>query len=97
MGGGETRSASDVLKLLRQWNVSFSGARGADADAFLERIREGREFAAVGDKELLCCLPFVLGDIALIWFRAKRAEWGTWREFEQEFRSRFAAPISNGN
>lgn len=70
----------------------FTGERGSDADAFLERIREGRRLVTVSDRELLDSLPFVLSGVAVLWYRAWRSSWRTWAAFEQAFRSRFAAP-----
>jgi len=88
-----TRStATEIYNALRKWNLTFSGARGGDAEAFLIRVEEGRALFPVGDEDLFRCLPFFLSGTALYWFRNRRSEWQSWGEFVVAWRTRFGDP-----
>ena len=84
--------ARDMYHTLRRWNSSFSGARGSDSEAFLDRIEEGRTMCPVDDAELFKCLPPFLTGPALYWFRNRRDGWRTWEEFVAAWRARFGKP-----
>jgi len=85
-------SATEIYNALRKWNLTFSGARGGDAEAFLVRVEEGRELFPVSDEDLFRCLPFFLSGTALYWFRNRRSEWRSWNEFVVAWRTRFGDP-----
>lgn len=85
-------SATEIYNALRKWNLTFSGARGGDAEAFLIRIEEGRALFPVSDADLFRCLPFFLSGTALYWYRNRRSEWRTWDEFRTAWRTRFSDP-----
>lgn len=85
-------SAVDIYNALRKWNLTFSGAHGGEAEAFLIRIEEGRELFPVSDQGLFRCLPFFLSGTALHWFRTRRSEWQTWDQFVTAWRRRFGDP-----
>jgi len=85
-------SATEIYNILRKWNLTFSGSRGSDAEAFLVRIEEGRALIPVSDEDIFRCLPFFLSGTALHWFRARRSEWESWEEFVAAWRSRFGDP-----
>lgn len=85
-------AVNDMCNALRKWSVSFSGARGSDAEAFLTKLREGRELYPITDAELFRCIPFFLTNIASYWFENRRAELRTWEEFVTAWRSRFGDP-----
>lgn len=83
---------AEIYNALRKWNLTFSGARGGDAEAFLIRIEEGRTLFPVSDTDLFRCLPFFLSGTALYWYRNRRSEWRTWDEFRAAWRTRFGDP-----
>jgi len=85
-------SATEIYNALRKWNLTFSGVRGGDAEAFLVRVEEGRALFPVGDEDLFRCLPFFLSGTALYWFRNRRSEWRSWGEFVVAWRTRFGDP-----
>jgi len=85
-------SATEIYNALRKWNLTFSGVRGGDAEAFLVRVEEGRALFPVGDEDLFRCLPFFLSGTALYWFRNRRSEWRSWSEFVIAWRTRFGDP-----
>jgi len=85
-------SATEIYNALRKWNLTFSGARGGDAEAFLVRVEEGCSLFPVGDEDLFRCLPFFLSGTALYWFRNRRSEWRSWEEFVVAWRTCFGDP-----
>lgn len=85
-------NATHIYNIMRKWNLQFSGARGSDAEAFLERIEEGRMLTTVSDGDVFRCLPFFLSGTALYWYRAKRNNWRSWDDFVAAWRTRFGDP-----
>lgn len=82
-------AAAAACQAMSQWKLSFSGARGEDADDFLVRLEEGRRFVHMSDADLLNGLPFCLSGIALQWFRTERRKWTSWSDCEKAWRRRF--------
>ncbi|KYN15782.1 hypothetical protein ALC57_11988 [Trachymyrmex cornetzi] len=82
----------DISQALRKWNVTFSGARGDDAEAFLMRVRQSLALFPVSDEDLLRCLPLFLTGVALYWFRTRDISYRRWDEFEVAWRTHFANP-----
>ncbi|RLU15359.1 hypothetical protein DMN91_012353 [Ooceraea biroi] len=94
-GGGThfaRASAVDACNLLRRWNLSFSGRRGSDAEAFLARLQEARAIITVSDIDLFKCLPLFLSEVALYWYQLENENWRSWAEFEIAWRRRFGDP-----
>lgn len=85
-------TAADAYHMLRRWNLSFTGRRGSDAEAFLDRLREARDLITVSDLDLFKCLPGFLSEIALYWFRLENKNWRNWNDFEIAWRRRFGDP-----
>ena len=78
-----------TYEVMRRWNIKYSGACNDDPDAFLMRIKEGRELVPVSDENLLRVIPFFLLVIALSWFRVSKHLWRTFNQFAKAFRVRF--------
>lgn len=85
-------SASSVLHIMQKWNISYSGKKGEDVDAFLTRIAEGRALIPVSETDLIRCVPFFLTGVALQWFRNDSPNWTSWSQFEAACRIRFGDP-----
>ncbi|KMQ86252.1 reverse ribonuclease integrase, partial [Lasius niger] len=87
-----TPYAMDAYNIMRKWNLNFSGARDGEAEAFLIRIKQGRQLILLEDEEIFKCLPFFLSGTAAHWFRLNKHLWRTWGQFEAAWRSRFGFP-----
>lgn len=86
---GQNRRPRDVTRIVEGWKISFDGTKGASVDNFLWRVEEGQAASFLTDEEMLVAMPFLLKDIAWLWFRANRKMWTRWSQCRLAFRSRF--------
>lgn len=70
-----TLTLLEISKWMRQWDIAFSGTRGADAHRFVRKVRRLRAMAPVADRDLLFCLPFYLKGLAHSWYEEKQPLW----------------------
>ncbi|KAL7286743.1 hypothetical protein TKK_0019044 [Trichogramma kaykai] len=86
-----------IVKLLRQWNLSFSGEEShADSAEFYVRLQLCRSSmeSDVPDRELLHGLPIVFRRGALAWFWLNRFKFDSWVQFSLEFDRKYLTPTT---
>lgn len=60
---------SKVIKILKDWDIKFSGTDSDDPEELLERIEDCQRGELFSDEELLQAIPSIFKDDASRWFR----------------------------
>ncbi|XP_044594034.1 trichohyalin-like [Cotesia glomerata] len=79
-----TSQEVNIKDQVRKWNVQFDGEK--DLLTFLERVEELSDSYQVTKDQLLECIPVLLKDNALLWYRNNKANWRTWNEFADQLK-----------
>jgi len=83
---GLSTNEGKAINQIRKWGCHFDGR---DPAAFLERVGELREAYGFTRGQLLQGLPELLKGDTLLWYRNYRDSWGSWEEFEADFRRQY--------
>uniref|UniRef100_A0ABD2VSA8 CCHC-type domain-containing protein n=1 Tax=Trichogramma kaykai TaxID=54128 RepID=A0ABD2VSA8_9HYME len=76
-----TSSQLDIGRIVRNWNVKYSGEPGSSIEEFLERVHECRRLTQLTDNDLLNAMSELLTGSARLWARQTQHEWTSWQEF----------------
>ncbi|CAB0040797.1 unnamed protein product [Trichogramma brassicae] len=97
-----TSKSSDVkqreaLKLLRSWNLSFSGEGEEDeAEEFLDRLCDCLDGAGLSINSVLKALRCIFTKRASRWFSTVKRDITTWHEFRERFTRQFIVEYDAG-
>lgn len=73
------RNEMDVRDQVRKWGVTFDGGKGLQD--FIERVDEMSQSYGIRGSQVIQCIPILLKDKALLWYRNNKRNWATWEEF----------------
>ncbi|KAL7295003.1 hypothetical protein TKK_0011606 [Trichogramma kaykai] len=76
-----TSSQLDIGRIVRNWNLKYSGEPGSSIEEFLERVHECRRLTQLTDNDLLNAMSELLTGSARLWARQTQQEWTSWQEF----------------
>ncbi|XP_044594284.1 trichohyalin-like [Cotesia glomerata] len=76
--------------LVRKWGVTFNGER--DVLDFIERIDELTESYGFQKDKLVHCIPMLLREKAIHWYRNNKRDWVSWEDFTSDLKSFFLPP-----
>ncbi|XP_057334391.1 trichohyalin-like [Microplitis mediator] len=76
--------------VVRKWGVTFNGER--DVLDFIERIDELTESYGFQKDKLVHCIPMLLRDKAIHWYRNNKRDWISWEDFTSDLKSFFLPP-----
>lgn len=79
----------DIGRIVRTWDLKFSGEKNQSIDIFLVKLQESRALAGLSEEELLNALSELFTESALIWFRNERETWTGYADFERAARRWF--------
>ncbi|CAB0039127.1 unnamed protein product [Trichogramma brassicae] len=82
-------SQLDIGRIVRGWNLKYSGEPGDSIEEFLERVRECRRLTQLTDNDLLNAMSELLTGSARLWARQTQQEWTSWQHFCNEARACF--------
>lgn len=80
-------SQDSSVEQIRKWNVTYDGSR--NLLEFLEQVEELSATYGIPDDELVPCVPMLLRDKAIHWYRNNQRTWRTWNEFKDDIRHFF--------
>ncbi|XP_074096732.1 uncharacterized protein LOC141525928 [Cotesia typhae] len=91
----QARSMDNSIELhrrdmVRKWGVVFKGER--DILDFLERLEELAESYGYEMDDLLPCIPILLREKALLWYRNNKRAWVSWEDFVQDLKAFYLPP-----
>ncbi|CAG5093090.1 Protein of unknown function [Cotesia congregata] len=76
--------------MVRKWGVLFKGDR--DIQEFLERLEELAESDGFEMDHLLPCIPILLREKALFWYRNNKRDWASWENFVSDLKAFYLSP-----
>ncbi|KAL7306219.1 hypothetical protein TKK_0001659 [Trichogramma kaykai] len=76
-----TSSQLEIGRIVRNWNLKYSGEPGSSIEEFLERVHECRRLTQLTDNDLLNAMSELLTGSARLWARQTQHEWTSWQEF----------------
>ncbi|XP_053592997.1 apical junction molecule-like [Microplitis demolitor] len=76
--------------LVRKWGVVFNGER--DVQDFLERLEELAESYGYEMDHLVPCIPILLREKALLWYRNNKRDWVSWEDFVSDLKAFYLPP-----
>ncbi|XP_074097695.1 uncharacterized protein LOC141526561 [Cotesia typhae] len=76
--------------MVRKWGVVFKGER--DVLDFLERLEELAESYGYEMDDLLPCIPILLREKALLWYRNNKRVWDSWEDFVLDLKAFYLPP-----
>lgn len=76
--------------LVRKWGVTYNGER--DVLDFIERIDELTESYGFQKDKLVHCIPMLLREKAIHWYRNNKRDWVSWEDFTSDLKSFFLPP-----
>ncbi|CAD6215443.1 GSCOCG00011188001-RA-CDS, partial [Cotesia congregata] len=76
--------------MVRKWGVVFKGER--DGLDFLERLEELADSYGYEMDQLVPCIPILLRDKALLWYRNNKRNWGSWEDFVADLKAFYLPP-----
>ncbi|XP_057326953.1 trichohyalin-like [Microplitis mediator] len=76
--------------LVRKWGVVFNGER--DVQEFLERLEELAESYGYEMDHLVPCIPILLREKALLWYRNNKRDWVSWEDFVSDLKAFYLPP-----
>lgn len=77
---------------LVKWGISFTGDKSQSVNSFLERVGELRVARNVSEVQLLREAFDLFKEKALVWFRANRDDFSSWKELETALREEYLPP-----
>ncbi|XP_044596716.1 trichohyalin-like [Cotesia glomerata] len=84
------RDKRDIRDLVRKWGVTFDGGKGVQD--FIERVDEMRLTYKMRNNQIVECIPILLKDKALLWYRNNKRDWQTWNEFTKDLTAFYIPP-----
>ncbi|XP_051161374.1 uncharacterized protein LOC127281618 [Leptopilina boulardi] len=85
----EAERRSKVTKILKDWDIKFSGTEREDPEEFLERMEDCRLGELFNDEELLQAIPSIFRENASRWFRTLRHDVRSWKSFKRAFKREY--------
>ncbi|XP_057329828.1 trichohyalin-like [Microplitis mediator] len=76
--------------LVREWGVVFNGDR--DVQEFLERLEKLAESYGYEMDHLVPCIPILLREKALLWYRNNKRDWVSWEDFVSDLKTFYLPP-----
>ncbi|XP_014298085.2 trichohyalin-like [Microplitis demolitor] len=76
--------------LVRKWGVVFNGER--DVQEFVERLEESAESYGYEMDHLVPCIPILLREKALLWYRNNKRDWVSWEDFVSDLKAFYLPP-----
>lgn len=73
-----------IADQVRKWGVTFDGRKGLLN--FIEQVEELSLMHSIRDKKIIQCIPVLLKDEALLWYRNNKRDWKTWEEFSADLK-----------
>lgn len=79
-----TREEIDIRDQVRKWGINFDGRIGLQD--FIERVDELCESYGINGAQIVQCIPILLKDKALLWYRNNKQNWNSWEDFVKDLK-----------
>ena len=88
----DVKRISYISTALEKKKKFFTGRAGSDPYKFMADLEESIRFLGLSEDEIFCCLPAVLQNEALEWFRLEESNLKNFQNFKRLFLEHYSVP-----